>query len=92
MRITLHNYEKFGDRMTMSFDPTTNHPTKTEISTTLDDGPVAIVLTYDQLHEGPTYPGKPVVRSSEKQLEVRVLGYDYRLIATITRPHANRCD
>jgi hypothetical protein len=79
MRITLHNYVKFGDRMTMSFDPATKKPTRTEVHTTMDDGPVAIVLTYDQIHEGPTYPGKISVRADSKQVEVRVFTYDYRL-------------
>lgn len=79
LRIRLRDYVKDGDTMTMSFDSMTNRPTKTEINTTLDDAPVSIVLAFDQIHEGPKYPGKTVVRADAKQLEVRIFTYDYRL-------------
>jgi hypothetical protein len=62
LRITLNHYVKHGDRMTMSFNAATKKPTRTEVHTTLDDGPVAIVLTYDEIHDGPTYPVKASVR------------------------------
>jgi hypothetical protein len=45
----------------------------------LDGSPVAIVLAFDQIHEGPSYPVRTVVKSDEKQLEIRLLTYDYRL-------------
>ena len=79
MRIVMRDYIKSGDSMTMSFDPATKKPTKTEVSTMLDEAPVSIVLAFDQIREGPSYPGKTVIRSSAKELEVRVFTYDYRL-------------
>ena len=79
LRIRMRDYVKYGDSMTMSFDPATKRPVKTEVNTSLDDAPVTIVLAFDQIHEGPNYPGKTVVSSGAKQLEVRVLTYDYRL-------------
>jgi hypothetical protein len=49
------------------------------ITTSLDDDDVVIVLTFDQIHQGPSYPVKTVVRAEAKQLEVRVFTYEYRL-------------
>lgn len=79
VRIHLPNFVKNGDMMTMTIDSATNRPVKTEVESTLDDGPISIELTFDQIHQGPNYPGKTVVRSDAEQLEVRVLAYDYRL-------------
>jgi len=79
VRIRMRNYVKTGDSMTMSFDQATKRPTKTEVNTSLDEAPVTIVLAFDQIHEGPNYPGKTVVKADAKQLEVRVFTYDYRL-------------
>ena len=79
VRIAMRNYVKSGDMMTMSFDPATKRPTKTEVSTSLDDAPVSIVLSFDQIQQGPNYPGRTVVMSDANQLEVRVFTYDYRL-------------
>ena len=79
VRITLHNFVKFGDRMTMSFDRATNQPTRTEVQTSMDDDPVGIVLDYDQIHEGPNCPGNLSLRADSKQLELRILTYEYRL-------------
>ncbi len=78
VRITLRNYIQSGDRMTMSFDSATNRPTTTEISTTLGDDPVSVVVTFDKLREGPSYAGRTVAKSTAKHLEVRVFTYDYR--------------
>ena len=79
VRFRMRDYVKTGDTMTMSFDPATKRPTRTEVNTSLDGSPVAIVLAFDQIHEGPSYPVRTVVKSDEKQLEIRLLTYDYRL-------------
>ena len=79
VRIRIRDYVKSGDSMTMSFDPSTKRPIQTEVNTMLDDTPVTIVLGFDQIHDGPNYPGKTVVKADAKQLEVRVFTYDYRL-------------
>jgi len=79
VRVVMRDYAKPGDRMTMSFDSTTRRPAKAEVNTSLDDVPVSIILSFDQIHEGPAYPGKTVIRSDVKQLELRVFTYDYRL-------------
>lgn len=78
LRITLRDYLKSGDAMIMSFDAATNRPTKTEVKTTLDDDAVSIIVTFDQVREGPNYPGRIVARSDAKQVEVKVFTYDYR--------------
>jgi hypothetical protein len=78
VRIHLRDFVKGGDMMVMTVDSATNRPVKTEIETTLDGGPVSIVLTFDQIHDGPNYPGKTVVRSDAEELEVRMFTYDYR--------------
>jgi hypothetical protein len=64
--------------MTMSFDAATNRPTKTEVKSTLDDDAVSIIVAFDRVREGPTYPGRIVARSDAKQVEVKVFTYDYR--------------
>jgi len=79
IRIHLRDFVKRGDMMTMTFDSTTNRPIKTEIETSMDDGPVSIVLTFDQLHQGPSYPGKTVVKADAEEVEVRVFTYDHRM-------------
>lgn len=79
VRIRVRDYVKPGDSMTMIFDPATKRPVKTEINTFLDDGPVSIVVAFDQLRDGPTYPGKIVMSSVAKKLEIRVFTYEYRL-------------
>ncbi len=79
VRIRMRDYVKPGDSMTMIFDPATKRPVKTEINTFLDDGPVSIVIAFDQLRDGPDYPGKIVMSSITKQLEIRVFTYEYRL-------------
>jgi len=79
VRVRMRDYVKPGDSMTMIFDPATKRPVKTEINTFLDDGPVSIVVAFDQLRDGPTYPGKIVMSSITKQLEIRVFTYEYRL-------------
>jgi len=80
VRIQMYDYVKAGDMMTMTLDSATNRPIKTEVETTLDGGPVSIVLTFDQIRgDGPSYPGKATVRSDAEELEVRILTYDYRL-------------
>ena len=79
VRIHLPDFVKSGDKMVMTFDSVTNRPVKTEIETSLDGGPVSIVLTFDRVHEGPNYPGKTVVRADAEELEVRMFTYDYRL-------------
>ena len=79
VRIRMHDYVKPGDSMTMIFDPATKRPVKTEINTFLDDGPVSIVIAFDQLRNGPNYPGKIVMSSIRRQLEIRVFTYEYRL-------------
>lgn len=79
IRIHLRDFVKDGDMMTMTFDSATNRPVKTEVETTLDGGPVSITLTFDQVHEGPNFPGRTVVRSDAEEIEVRMLTYDYRM-------------
>jgi hypothetical protein len=79
IRIRMRDFVKAGDSVTMTFDSSTKRPIKTEVRTALDDGPVNIVLAFDQIREGPNYPGKMVVNSVAEQLEVRVFTYDYRL-------------
>jgi len=79
LRLKIQDYVKAGDTMTMSFDPATKRPMTTEVSTSLDDAPVNIVLAFDQIREGPSYAGKTIIRSAEKQLEIRIMTYDYRL-------------
>ena len=79
VRIRMRDYLKPGDSMTMILDPATKRPVKTEINTFLDDGPVSIVIAFDQLRDGPNYPGKIVMSSITKQLEIRVFTYEYRL-------------
>jgi hypothetical protein len=79
VRIRMRNYLKPGDSITMSFDPATKRPLKTEIDTFLDDAPVLMVVAFDQLRDGPNYPGKIVMYSGKKELEIRVFTYDYRL-------------
>src|SRR5215467_2854032 len=49
VRIRMRDYAKAGDSMTMSFDPATKRPVKTEVNTSLDDAPVSIVVSFDQL-------------------------------------------
>lgn len=36
-------------------------------------------LLGDQIREGPSYPERTVIKSEEKQLELRVFTCDYRL-------------
>jgi hypothetical protein len=72
VRIRMRDYVKPGDSMTMIFDPATKRTVKTEINTFLDDGPVSIVIAFDQLRDGPNYPGEIVMSSITKQLEIRV--------------------
>jgi hypothetical protein len=79
MRVRMRDYVKPGDSMTMIFDPATKRLVKTEINTFLDDGAVLIVIAFDQLRDGPNYPGKIVMSSITKQLEIRVFTYEYRL-------------
>ena len=79
VRIHMSNFVKSGDLMIMTVNSATNRPVKTEVMTTLDNGPVSIVMTFDQIHEGPNYPSKTVVRSDAEELEVRMFTYDYRL-------------
>lgn len=79
VRIRMRNFVRSGDSMTMSFDPETRRPTRTEVNTSLDEAPVTISLVFDQVRDGPSYPGRTVVKSEAKELEVRVLTYDYRL-------------
>jgi hypothetical protein len=78
VRVVMRNYIKAGDAITMTFDKATNRATKTEVTTNLDDGPVTIVLTYDQLRDGLTYPGKTTIAYDAEQLEMRIYTYDYR--------------
>ena len=79
IRITIRDYIRIGDTVTMNFDSATHRPTKTRINTTFDDAAVLIALSFDQIGEGPNYPGKTVVSSDAKQLEVRLFTYDYHL-------------
>jgi hypothetical protein len=79
VRLVLRDYVKDGDSMILSIDPVTKQPTKTEIHTMLDDASVSIVVVSDQIHDGPNYPAKMVIKFEEKRLELRVLTYDYRL-------------
>ena len=79
VRIRMRGYVKPGDSMTMIFDPAMKRPVKTEINTFLDDGPVSIVIAFDQLRDGLNYPGKIVMSSIRRQLEIRVFTYEYRL-------------
>ena len=78
IRITLRDYVKSGDSITMSFDAATSRPTKTEVSTTLDDEPVTVVVTFDRMRDGVSYPERTVAKSDSKNLELRVFTYDYR--------------
>jgi len=79
MRITLRDFVKSGDSMVMMFDPVTHKPTKTRVFTSLDNDSVSITLAFDQIGEGPNYPGKTVVSAEAKQLEIRLYTYDYHL-------------
>jgi hypothetical protein len=79
VRFRIRDYVKPGDTMTMSFDSATKRPTTTEIDTSLDGAPVTITSASDQIREGPSYPAKTVLKSDERQLEIRLLTYDYRL-------------
>jgi hypothetical protein len=78
VRVTLRNYIKAGDTMTLTFDPAAHRPVTTEITTTLDADLVSIVVTFDQLSGGTSYPERSVVKSSAKNVEVRVFTYDYQ--------------
>jgi len=78
-RILVRDYVKDGDMMTVTFDAASKRATKVEVRTALDDAPVSIVLLLDQLHDGPTYPSRMVIKAEEKNIELRVLTYDYRL-------------
>ena len=79
VRIRMRDYVRPGDSMIMSFDAATKRPTKTEVNTSLDDSVVNIILAFDQIREGPSYLGRTVITSGAKELQIRVLTYDYRL-------------
>jgi hypothetical protein len=79
VRIHLRDFVKRGDMMVITLDSANNRPVKTEIETTMDDGPVSIVLTFDQMHRSVNYPGKTVVKAEAEDLEVRLFTYDYHL-------------
>jgi hypothetical protein len=79
VRIVMRDYVKRRDIMTMTFDSATKRLLKTEVTTSLDEDAVSIALAFDQVREGPTYPGKTVIKADEKQLELRIFTYDYRL-------------
>jgi hypothetical protein len=79
VRIRMRDYVRPGDTMTMSFDQQAKRPTTTEVITSLDDAPVTVTLAFDQVHGGPSYPGKMIVRCESKEIEVRVFTYDYHL-------------
>jgi len=79
LRIRMRDYIKPGDSMTISFDLATKWPVRMEINTFLDDAAVSVVVAFDRLHDGPSYPGEVVMSSSTKQLEIRVFTYEYRM-------------
>jgi len=55
--------------VTVTFDKSTNRATKSEITPNLEDGLATIILAYDQLRDGPSYPAKTVITSAAEQLE-----------------------
>ena len=79
VRVRFRNYVKNRDSMTMTFDPDTHRPVQTDINTFLDEDPVSIVVTFHQVHSGPSYPGRIVINSAARQVELRLSTYDYRM-------------
>lgn len=79
VRIRFRDFVKNGDMVTMSFDPQTKRPVRTEVETRLDDDPVMITMMFDQLRNGPYYAGRTVVRSESQSLEIRAYLYEQKL-------------
>lgn len=66
-----------ADAMDVWIDPRSFMTRRTEITTTLDGGPVDVLTDFRSLDNGLTYPARSVLRYPEKSLELVVETFEY---------------
>jgi hypothetical protein len=70
-----------GDEMIMTVNPRTYLPSRIDFKTQHDGNPVAIVVEYEQLPNGPSITARMTVQIPEDGIVVNVESYDYMRLA-----------
>jgi hypothetical protein len=78
--VHVSNFVIPGDSMDLSIDPATKKMRKIVIATMLDEDPINVNATFQDLPKGPTYMANATVDSPKKELEIRMQNFDYTLL------------
>jgi hypothetical protein len=79
--ITIKNYLKQGDSVTLGFDTTAKRIASYNVDSYLDnpkDDPVKLAVNFAQLPDGTNYAQQTVLDATGKQIQVRVTNSDYK--------------
>jgi hypothetical protein len=72
--LTLSDYAKAGDKLSLGFDPAAKRIRSYNVASYLDkpEDAVTLAVSFDSLPDGTNYPKETVLTAKSKQIEVRV--------------------
>jgi hypothetical protein len=81
--LTLRNYEKPNDEVTVGFDPATKKIRTYNVASYLDQpgDAVTLAVTFASLPDGTNYPRDILMDATSKQIQVKVTNSDYQKAA-----------
>lgn len=78
-KVTIPNYLKQGDSLSMTFNREEKRLSTININSKLDEDPITVAVNFQKLpNEGPNYPAMTNVNSPAKNIELRISTYDYQ--------------
>ncbi|MBA3913977.1 MAG: hypothetical protein H0X25_09030 [Acidobacteriales bacterium] len=78
-KVTIPNYLKQGDSLSMTFNREEKRLSTININSKLDDDPITVAVNFQRLpNQGPNYPAMTNVNSPAKNIELRISTYDYQ--------------
>jgi hypothetical protein len=77
-KVTLPDYLKAGDKMTLTLDSTSKTLTQILVNSMLDSDPVSFEVNFNKLPDGTNYPSLTSIDSPAKELRIQVSTSDYR--------------
>jgi hypothetical protein len=77
-KVTLPDYLKAGDKMSLTLDSTSKTLTQILVNSMLDSDPVSFQVNFNKLPDGTNYPSLTSIDSPAKELRIQVSTSDYR--------------
>jgi hypothetical protein len=69
-----------GDLMSVWVDPASYHMRQVEINSVYDGKPVTVIVEFQRVADGPSYPARSMLSYPDEEIELIVENYDYERV------------